>query len=101
MRLNTLGRKAGLFAVGLVALGNALGAAMFGGDFGKDLADTVVVAMVNAAVAVVCVLVGTAVPLLFLPMMVVAVGLPIATPLFVQALKAPQAPEPALALARF
>jgi hypothetical protein len=91
-------------AIILLGVGTALGAAMFGGDYGRDLLDALIVAVSCAALSV-----GTIVALFFLApaslglMVAVGAGLvfpALATPLLVQVFK-PGDPQPTLALARF
>jgi hypothetical protein len=94
---------ADVLAVGLVGLGTALGAAMFGNDYGHDFLDALVVSMVSAVAAGLLLLVGVFVPALLWPMVLLAGGLMVAgVPLFVQAFKAKDdGPEATVALLHF
>lgn len=91
----------GVLAAGLVGLSTALGAAMFGRDYGHDFVDALVVSMLSAVTGGVLFLVGFFVPALLLPMAVIAGGLMVAVPLFVQALKPSDGPDATLTLLRF
>lgn len=92
------------FAIASLGVGTALGAAMFGADYGRDLADAIGVALVCALVSVAAVLV-----MVFIAPSPLTIGLAavlglvfpaVATPLLVQAFK-DDAPEPTIALASF
>lgn len=88
----------------LLAIGTPLGAAMFGGDYGKDFTDAILVSLVcsvfSVATGVAIFFLVPLAPTLFVSAAVV-LGLPaIATPLFVQLFKL-DGPEPALTVATF
>jgi hypothetical protein len=93
------------FAIASLGIGTALGAALFGDDYGRDLADAIGVALVCALVSItVAILVVFAFPTTIGVAIAVSAGLlfpAVATPLLVQAFKKDAAPEPSLALASF
>lgn len=92
----------GVLAAGLVGLSTALGAAMFGRDYGRDFVDALVVSMLSAVTGGVLFLVGFFVPALLVPMAVIAGGLMVVgVPLVVQALKPSDGPDATLTLLRF
>lgn len=94
----------GVLATAVLGLGAALGAAMFGSDYGADLGDAVAVALVLSLISVTGVIVALLVSLTPVVITAIAVGvlLPaVGTPLFVQAFKKGDAPEPTVALATF
>ncbi|MDP1830041.1 MAG: hypothetical protein Q8L48_42655 [Archangium sp.] len=92
------------FAIASLGVGTALGAAMFGKDYGRDLADAIGVALICALVSVAAVLVMVFIgPSALTIGLAAAVGLvfpAVATPLLVQAFKN-DAPEPGVAVATF
>jgi hypothetical protein len=92
-----------MLTAALTGLATALGAAMFGANYGRDFLDALVVSMVTAAVGGLLFLVGFFVPALMAPMLIVAGTLMfVGTPLFVQAFKGrDDAPEATVALLRF
>lgn len=96
-----------LIAWPLLSLGVALGAAVFGDDYGKDLADSMIVGLgTSAASLLLVILAGTVFANVFvLPVVLLASAalLPLGTPLIVQALKKPRddGPSATVTLARF
>jgi hypothetical protein len=94
-----------LLAVASVATLTSIGAAAFGLDYGKDLADTVLIGLATGAVAVAAGLLAVVAAFPFsIPLIVLAVVAPLTTPLWVQLIKKPlpvDGPAAALTLARF
>ncbi len=91
------------FAAIALGLGTALGAALFGADYGKNLADAVVVGFLCSLVSVTLIALSVyVVPGLFFGALIVGLVFPaVATPLLVQVFKKGDAPQPTVALARF
>lgn len=94
---------AGVILTGaLIGLATAVGASMFGTDYGRDFVDALVVSMVAAAVGGLLFVVGFFMPMLLVPMLAVGVGVTvIGVPFFVQAFKRSDAPEATVALLQF
>jgi hypothetical protein len=92
-----------LLTAALVGLGTALGAAMFGNDYGHDFVDALTVAMVTGLAGALLFAVGYFVPVLLYPLLAVSMGLMVVgVPLFVQVFKAKDdGPEATVALLRF
>jgi hypothetical protein len=91
-----------VLTAGLIGLGSALGAAMFGNNYGRDFLDAFVVAMVTAVAGLGLFTIGYFVPALVYPLLAVGVGVTVVgVPLFVQAFKLPEGPEPSFAVLRF
>lgn len=92
-----------MLTAALTGLATALGAAMFGANYGRDFLDALVVSMVTAAVGGLLFLVGFFVPALMAPMLIIAGALMVVeTPLVVQGLKGrDEAPEATVAMLRF
>lgn len=92
-----------MLTAALTGLATALGAAMFGANYGRDFLDALVVSMATAAVGALLFLVGYFVPALMAPMLIVAGALMVVeTPLVVQGLKGrDDGPEATVAMLRF